>query len=159
MRLAGTGIWSGSCDIWWVSPEGDRRRRFGQNALMPINRLLAPVLDLACLAAFVAVGGRRHDDLNEGFGWFLEVLWPIVVGWAVIALLTGLYTRTGVGMWVALFVTLFAGIAITQVIRYTVQDRPWIGIFTAVAIGFIGLTTFGWRGVALLVRRLRPAAA
>ena len=125
---------------------------------MPKHRAVAPVLDLACLCLFVFFGGRRHDDLNEGFGWFLEVLWPIALGWAVIALLTGLYTRTGAGMWLALLVTLFGGIAITQVIRYTVQDRPWIGIFTAVAIGFIGLTTFGWRGVAhLLGRRRRPA--
>ena len=106
---------------------------------MPKHRAVAPVLDLACLAAFVAVGGRRHDDLNEGFGWFLEVLWPIVLGWA-------------------LFVTLVGGLVITQVLRYTLQDRPWIGIFTAVAFGFIGLTTFGWRAVALLVQRRRPAA-
>jgi hypothetical protein len=125
---------------------------------MPKLRAVAPVLDLACLAVFVFFGGRRHDDLNEGFGWFLEVLWPIVLGWAVIALLTGLYTRSGAGMWVALLVTLFGAIVITQVIRYTLQDRPWIGIFTAVAIGFIGLTTFGWRAIALLVQRVRPAA-
>ena len=75
----------------------------GQNARMPTTRVLAPVLDLACLAAFVVAGGRRHDDLNEGFGWFVEVLWPIAVGWAVVALVTRLYTRTGVGMWVALW--------------------------------------------------------
>ena len=47
---------------------------------------------------------------------------------------------------------------ITQVLRYTLQDRPWIGIFTAVAFGFIGLTTFAWRAIALLVQRRRPAA-
>jgi hypothetical protein len=125
---------------------------------MPKLRAVAPILDLACLSLFVFFGGRRHDDLNEGFGWFLEVLWPIALGWAVVALLTGLYTRTGGAMWLALPVTLVGSIAITQVIRYTVQDRPAIGIFTAVALGFIGLTTFGWRAVALLVRRLRPAA-
>lgn len=140
-----------------LTPEGDRHRRFGQNALMPVNRLLAPVLDLACLCLFVVAGGRRHDDLNEGFGWFLEVLWPIVVGWAVFALVTRLYARVGVAMWVALLVTLVGGLVITQLIRGTVQGRPWIGIFTAVAFGFIGLTTFGWRGIALLVRRVRPA--
>jgi hypothetical protein len=135
------------------------KRGVGQNVVMPIARALAPVLDLACLAAFVAVGGRRHDDLNEGFGWFVEVLWPIAVGWAIVALLTRLYTRSGVGMWVALFATLVGGLVITQIIRATMQDRPWIGIFTAVAVGFIGLTTFGWRLVALLVRRLRPSPA
>ena len=125
---------------------------------MPKHRAVAPILDLACLSLFVFFGGRRHDDLNEGFGWFLEVLWPIALGWAVVALLTGLYTRTGGAMWLALLVTLFGGIAITQVIRYTVQDRPWIGIFTAVAIGFIGLTTFGWRGIAVLWCRMRSTA-
>ena len=126
---------------------------------MPKHRAVAPILDLACLSLFVFFGGRRHDDLNEGFGWFLEVLWPIALAWAVVALLTGLYTRTGAGMWLALVVTLFGGIAITQVIRYTVQDRPWIGIFTAVAIGFIGFTTFGWRAIAVLVCRMRSRAA
>lgn len=124
---------------------------------MPKLRVVAPALDLICLAALVAVGGRRHDDLNEGMDWFLEVLWPIVVGWAIVALLSGLYTRTAVGMWTALFLTLFGGIAVTQIIRYTVQDRPWIGIFTAVAIAFIGLTTAGWRSIAFLVARRRPA--
>ena len=87
------------------------------------------------------------------------MLWPIVVGWAVFALVTRLYARVGVAMWVALFVTLVGGLVITQLIRGTVQGRPWIGIFTAVAFGFIGLTTFGWRGIALLVRRVRPAPA
>jgi hypothetical protein len=130
-----------------------------QNARMPVNRLLAPILDLACLCAFVAVGGRRHDDLNEGFGWFLEVLWPIVLGWAIVALVTRLYARAGAAMWVALLTTLVCGLVITQLVRGTVQDRPWIGIFTAVAFGFIGLTTFGWRAVALLVRRTRSAPA
>jgi hypothetical protein len=126
---------------------------------VPINRVVAPVLDLACLAAFVLVGGRRHDDLNEGFGWFLEVLWPIALGWAVVALLTRLYTRTGAGTWLALFATLVGGLVITQLIRGSMQDRPWIGIFTAVAFGFVGLTTFGWRLIAMLVRRARPATA
>jgi hypothetical protein len=124
---------------------------------MPKHRVVAPILDLVCLAAFVAVGGRRHDDLNEGFGWFLEVLWPIALGWAVVAVLSGLYTRSGGSMWLALFATLVGGLVITQVLRYTLQDRPWIGIFTAVAFGFIGLTTFGWRAIAMLVRRRRPA--
>jgi hypothetical protein len=126
---------------------------------MPKLRAAAPVLDLACLAAFVFFGGRRHDDLNEGFGWFLEVLWPLALGWALVALVTGLYTRTGRGMWAALFVTLVGALVITQVLRYWLQDRPWIGIFTAVAFGFIGLTTFGWRALALLLRRRRPATA
>jgi Protein of unknown function (DUF3054) len=126
---------------------------------MPLNRVLAPVLDLACLCAFVAVGGRRHDDLNEGFGWFVEVLWPIVVGWALVALVTRLYTRAGPGVWLALLVTLVGGLVITQLIRGAVQERPWVGIFTAVAFGFIGLTTIGWRAVALLVRRAHPAPA
>jgi hypothetical protein len=117
------------------------------------------VLDLACLAAFVAVGGRRHEDLNEGFGWYLEVLWPIALGWFVVALLTRLYARAGEAMWRSLLATLVGGLVITQLLRATLQDRPWIGIFTAVAFGFVGLTTFGWRLVGLFVRRRRAAPA
>ncbi|MFN8027495.1 MAG: DUF3054 domain-containing protein [Acidimicrobiia bacterium] len=129
--------------------------RRGGAAFPPV---LAGVLDLACLSAFVAFGGRRHEDLNEGFSWYLEVLWPIVLGWSVVALLTRLYTRgNGGGMWLALLGTLVGGLVITQVLRGSLQDRPWIGIFTLVAFGFIGLTTFGWRLVGLGYRRLRPA--
>ncbi len=118
------------------------------------------MLDLACLSAFVAFGGRRHEDLNEGMSWYLEVLWPIVLGWFAVALLTRLYTRTnGGGMWLALLGTLVGGLVITQVLRGALQHRPWIGIFTMVAFGFIGLTTFGWRLVALGYRKLRPAPA
>ena len=126
----------------------------------PAPPALAVVLDLACLAVFVAFGGRRHEDLNEGMSWYLEVLWPIVLGWFVVALVTRLYTRAnGGGMWLALLGTLVGGLVITQLLRGSLQDRPWIGIFTLVAFGFIGLTTFGWRLVGSAYRKLRPAPA
>jgi hypothetical protein len=117
----------------------------------------APVLDLACIAVFVLVGRGRHE-VTEGVGWFLRVMWPLCVGFFGVALLTRLYTPAG-AVWLRLAVTLLGGIAIAQVLRGSLQDRPWVSIFTAIALVFLALTTYGWRLIAALVARRRAPAA
>ena len=97
------------------------------------------------------VGKGRHE-IHEGLGWFATVLWPLVVGWFGVALVTRLYTRV-TGGWAALAVTLVAGIAVAAVLRGAFTDRPYVSIFTVIALVFLGLVTFGWRLVASVVRR------
>jgi hypothetical protein len=105
----------------------------------------------------VLVGRGRHD-IHEGAGWFVTVLWPLYVGWFAVALATRLYTRRN-GIWLALVVTWLGGIAIAALLRGAFTDRPYVSIFTVIAIAFLGLTTFGWRLIAALIARSRGRAA
>lgn len=113
----------------------------------------APVLDLLCITSFVVVGGRNHHELTNGIGWFLGVMWPFVLGWFAIALATRLYQRAD-HEWRALAITWIACVAIAQMLR-GVMGHPWISAFPIVALVYLGITTFGWRGVAALVARRR----
>jgi hypothetical protein len=125
-----------------------------------IRRLwLAPVLDLACLATFILVGAGRHN-INDGAGWFFEVLWPLAVGWYGVALLTKLYTAPD-KLWMRLAITLAGATVIMAALRGAVLDRPTVSIFTVVFVGWMVLTAFGWRllGRFLSARRSGRAPA
>jgi hypothetical protein len=117
-----------------------------------VRARFAPLFDLICIVSFVVIGGRNHGELSQGIGWFLRVLWPFLIGWFGVALLAALYRRTD-GVWRALAVTWIGGVAVAQVLRGAFTDRPWISTFTIVALVYLGLTTFGWRLVAVLVVR------
>jgi Protein of unknown function (DUF3054) len=120
----------------------------------PLARLrIAPVLDALAIVSFVLVGGGRHN-VHEGIGWFLTVCWPLFLGWFGVALAVRLYSRTS-GIWWSLLVTLAGGIAAGAVLRGTFTDRPYVSIFTVIAVTYLGLLTFGWRGVWMLVARSR----
>jgi hypothetical protein len=121
----------------------------------PARLRTAPLIDAACIVAFVVIGRGRHD-IDEGVSWFVTVLWPLFVGWFGVALLVRLYTRTA-GIWGALTITWLGGIALMSVLRGTFTDRPYGGIFTVIAVVFLGLTAFGWRAVAAFVTRRRAA--
>lgn len=118
---------------------------------------VAPVIDLACITAFVLVGGRSHDELHEGLSWFLRVMWPLCVGFFALAILTRLYTRAD-GVWAALAITCIGGVVITQLLRGTFTGHPYLSVFALIALAFLVLTTFGWRLVVGLVARRRDAS-
>ena len=119
----------------------------------PARTWYAPVLDALCIVVFVLVGRGRHE-IHEGIGWFVRVLWPLFAGWFGVALLSGLYTRVS-RVWLALVVTWLGGITVAALLRGTFTDRPYVSIFTVIAIVFLGLTTFGWRAIAALIMRRR----
>jgi hypothetical protein len=119
----------------------------------PARVRYSPVIDALCILVFVLVGRGRHE-IHEGVGWFFTVLWPLYVGWFAVALATRLYTRQS-GIWLALVVTWLGGIAIAALLRGAFTDRPYVSIFTVIAIAFLGLTTFGWRLIAAFIARSR----
>jgi hypothetical protein len=123
----------------------------------PARARYSPVVDALCIFVFVLVGRGRHE-IHEGIRWFLTVLWPLYVGWFAVALATRLYTRRS-GLWLALVVTWLGGIGIAALLRGAFTDRPYVSIFTVIAIAFLGLTTFGWRLVAALIMRSRGREA
>jgi hypothetical protein len=111
-----------------------------------------PILDGVCLCAFVILGRQSHD-IGEGAQWFFIVVWPFIAGWLAAALALGLYTsRSRFGMRLA--ITEVVGIAIALVLRSTVTHRDTPLTFIIVAVGFIVLTTVGWRVVAFAFFRL-----
>lgn len=123
-------------------------------------RRAAIVADGICLVAFV-LGGRESHHVAGGAAWFLEVLWPVAVGWFTVAAFVGLYRRGAAGgapvRWDRWAVTLAGGVATTLTLRALVQGRPVVVAFALVLTGFLAATTGGWRGAAVLVARRRDA--
>jgi hypothetical protein len=120
-------------------------------------RRLAPLLDTACIVAFIFLGKDRHDLDNKGLDWFLTVFWPLAVGWVVGALISRLYTRAD-RPWLRLLITILVGVFVGGVLRGVFTDRVSFSIFTVVALVFLSLVTFGWRLIWFSVTRLRGTA-
>jgi hypothetical protein len=122
-----------------------------------VKRLAAPLLDVVCVVIFVLVGVHTHG-MSGGVVTFLVILWPLLLGWATLATLTGLYTRRPDRAWVRVGVTWVAGLALGLLLRGAVTSRPLTPGFVAVTFGFIGAATIGWRAMAVLLARIpRPA--
>ena len=112
----------------------------------------APVIDAACLCAFVLLGRESHG-IDEGGGWFFIVVWPFVAGWFGAALALSVYTARR-HAWMRVLAAAVIGTAIALVLRVTVTHRDVPPAFVIVAIAFVTLATLGWRVVAVaLVRR------
>jgi hypothetical protein len=116
----------------------------------------AVVLDAVCLAVFVALGRESHG-IGRGIGWFFTVLWPFALGWFTVAFAAGLYSNS-TRPWRRLTITWIAGLAAGLVLRSVFTHRASFSTFAIVVYVFVGLATFGWRGVAIALRRLRPVA-
>ena len=121
------------------------------------RRMVAPAIDFACLVTFILAGAGQHN-VDEGIGWFLTVLWPLVVAWFGFALLTHIYTNAE-RLWPRLTITLVAAALLNAVLRWAFTDRPFLSVYTAVFLAWMVLTAFGWRAIALLLamRRARRA--
>lgn len=114
--------------------------------------------DLLALTAFVAAGQYHHAGANP-FGMPMRLLGglaPFLIGWAVVALIGGLYTHDALlGPRRMLSWTIPAwilGVTIALLLRAT-EFFPGnvIGLFPVVAAVFGGLLVVGWRGVAAVV--------
>jgi hypothetical protein len=120
----------------------------------PPFRRVAPALDAVCLIVFVAIGREQHDLNSTGVGWYLTVLWPLALGFAVGALATRLYTHSE--RWgLRLVGTVAIAAILDALLRGTFTDRGYLSVFTIVLFLFNCLTTFGWRLIWLTVARWR----
>ena len=126
-------------------------------AVDTLRQRLAPVLDAVAMVVFVAIGRDQHSLESTGLTWYLTVLWPLALGWAVGAIATRLYTRAD-RPWVRLIATIAIGVFLDAILRAAFTDRPWFSVFTVVAFCFLSLVTFGWRLVWVSVARLRGTA-
>ncbi|MGY4857980.1 DUF3054 domain-containing protein [Cryobacterium sp. AP23] len=116
---------------------------------------LAAGVDAALLLLFVVIGRANHGE--DGLMGVLGTWWPFLAGlavaWVVLrAWRTPLQLRwTGVGVWL-----------ITVVVAMLLRVASGQGVqlsFVIVTVVVVGVFLLGWRGIALLVRRLRRPAA
>lgn len=126
-------------------------RAGGPQLRLPV--FVPPVLDALCLIVFVAAGRQSHD-LQGGASWFFVVVWPLLVGWFLTALLTRLYVR-GDHTWLRLAATVVIGVAIALLLRAAITHRDTPVAFVVVAYLFITALTAGWRLVVVGVLTAR----
>jgi hypothetical protein len=118
------------------------------------SALLAGVVDLVLVVAFVLIGRASH---NEGPWGTLVTLWPFVTGLAIgwigaRAWRSPLRLRwTGLTVWAA---TVIIGMLLRAVSGQGVQ-LGFVIVTTVVLAAFL----LGWRGIAQLVLRRRSARA
>jgi len=111
---------------------------------------IAAVLDLVCVAVFVALGIRSHNETVA----FLQVAAPFVaalaVAWVVAAPLRAPESlKAGVVIWL---VTLVGGMLLRRV-----MGDGTAATFIMVAATFLAVTMLGWRGVRELLSRRAEA--
>jgi hypothetical protein len=129
-----------------------------------VRTVVAIALDAALVVLFVAIGRRSHGE-DEALAGFLTTLWPFIAGAALGWLLVGVSAAasrgradaprlrpfavvpTGLVVWASAVVV---GLLLRIVSGQGVQLSFAI-VTTLVLAAFL----LGWRGVALLVRRVR----
>ena len=100
------------------------------------------VLDVCCLAAFVAIGRLSHGE-GDTLAGFAHTFWPFLAGLAGGWLVTRAWRRpaeilpAGLGAWLG-------AVALGMVLR-VVSGQGTEVAFVFVALGFLGLFMLGWR--------------
>jgi hypothetical protein len=124
----------------------------------PRNRTvaLALLVDLACLALFVALGRNQHQE-NGGVAGFATTFATFAGAWLAAALLTQLHRNPLAWPRAAVNVALAVPTALAT--RIAFQDHSFKLSFTIVATVFVSLFTLGWRLLAMSARNHRAHTA
>jgi hypothetical protein len=121
-----------------------------------LTHRLRPVFDLAMLVAFVAIGSRAHG-LGAGIGWFLVVLWPLVVGWFGAALVFRVYSSVA-PTWRQVSLAWAIGMTVALLLRVVITGRPTPLPFVIVLLAFTAATLLGWRMCERLIHNVRESS-
>jgi hypothetical protein len=114
-----------------------------------LHPVVAVIIDVCCVIVFVAIGRSAHHH-GESAGGLASTAWPFLVGLGVGLLVTRAWRRpaaivpAGIGAWLGMLLRVAAG-------------QGTAPAFIAVALCFLGLFLLGWRVVAAIVARWRPA--
>jgi peptidoglycan/LPS O-acetylase OafA/YrhL len=112
--------------------------------------VVAVLLDVACVLAFVAIGRASHHD-GESVAGLATVLWPFLAGLALGLLATRAWRRpaaivpAGLGAWL--------GAAAGGMLLRVAAGQGTAPAFIGVALAFLGLFLLGWRAVAAALVR------
>jgi Protein of unknown function (DUF3054) len=109
------------------------------------------VLDVCCVAAFVAIGRLSHGE-GDTFAGFAHTFWPFLAGLAGGWLVTRAWRRPS-AVWPAGLGAWLGTVALGMVLRVVAGQGTDVA-FVFVALAFLGLFMLGWR---LVVRGFAAA--
>ena len=117
---------------------------------LPVSALLAAAIDAVLVLVFAVIGRASHGEDLLGV---LTTWWPflggLTIGWLIMRAWRApqriVYTALGVWLW-----TVAGGMLLRVVSGQGVQPS-----FVVVATIVLGVFLIGWRGVAVLGRRIR----
>jgi hypothetical protein len=128
-------------------PRGDPGGRPPEAAAV----VIATLIDVCCVIAFVAIGRHTHHDGDSAAGIW-HTAWPFLAGLAIGLVVVRYWRRptailpAGLGAWLG---AAAAGMAI----RVAAGQGTAVA-FVAVALAFLGLFVLGWRYAALVFSHL-----
>ena len=112
-------------------------------------RRVAPLVDVAGVVVFVAIGRSQH---HHGDAWrgLVSTSWPFALGLGIAWLLITRRARTGLSLADGAFIDVVT-VAVAMLAR-VLAGQGTAPAFIVVALAFLGLAFEGWR---LVVRRRR----
>jgi hypothetical protein len=119
-----------------------------------VRAAVALILDVCCVMVFVAIGLAAHH--GESARGLASTAWPFLTGLGVGLLVTRAWRRpaaivpAGLGAWLGT-------VAVGMLLRVVAGQGTALA-FIVVALCFLGLFLLGWRLVAAVAARWRPAA-
>ncbi|HTZ30045.1 MAG TPA: DUF3054 domain-containing protein [Streptosporangiaceae bacterium] len=119
-----------------------------------VHPAVAAGIDVCCVLVFVAIGRSAHHH-GESVGGLASTAWPFLVGLGAGLLVTRAWRRPaaiipgGLGAWLGT-------VAVGMLLRVVAGQGTALA-FIVVALCFLGLFLLGWRLVAAVGARWRPA--
>jgi hypothetical protein len=117
-------------------------------------RKVGMALDLVAVLVFVGIGRAAHAH-GMAIAGLASTAWPFLSGLAAGWLVAAAGRRDGTSLSGGLVVWL-ATVALGMVLR-VISGQGTAVAFVFVALGFLGLTMLGWRGLAAVLRYRRSS--
>jgi peptidoglycan/LPS O-acetylase OafA/YrhL len=123
---------------------------YGYRVRRPV--VIATLIDVCCVLAFVTVGRRTHHD-GDSLAGIWHTAWPFLAG-LLIGLAAARCWRQPVAIWPA-GLGAWLGAAVAGMAIRVAAGQGTAVAFIAVALAFLGLFVLGWRCVTIVFSHVR----
>jgi Protein of unknown function (DUF3054) len=114
--------------------------------------VIATLIDICCVAAFVTLGRHTHHE-GDGMAGIWHTAWPFLAGLGI-GLAAGRYWRRPAAIWPAGLCAWLGAAAVGMAIRVAAGQGTAVA-FIAVALAVLGLFVLGWRCVTIVFSHVR----